>query len=474
MRFVKNRGAKFWQSGSIPLIAPEILGDIITDVSDIGVVVSDDCTVLSVLVNPINVEFRKLEEFEGRDFRTSLTDECVVKFDRRLASYVKGDGPVRPVELNHRPGIANFQFPIRYSFHRIGPDDAVLLLGRDLRPVAEMQQQLVKAQIAVERDHETRREFDARFRVLMQATQDAVLFVSSDTGKVIEANDRAADLLDRSRQEVVGSAISALFEVRKGRPLIEMLGDPALSAQGGAVRAGIKGSGRQVAIAPTVFRAAGEKLFLCRIDVREADRAAAPQMQAMAALYENGPDGMVFARADGAITWANRAFLHLADAPDDAIVQGRNLIDNLQRGSVDLNVMIDNTVRAGRMRHYATRFIGDHGTPRSVEMSVTRLDAGGEEIFGFVIRDVSRMDAARPAGGLSEENTRSVLEMVGTAPLKDIVAASSDVVEKMCIEAAVDLTQNNRVAVAELLGLSRQSLYVKLRKYGLIAKNAKD
>ena len=32
----------------------------------------------------------------------------------------------------------------------------------------------------------------------------------------------------------------------------------------------------------------------------------------------------------------------------------------------------------------------------------------------------------------------------------------------MCIETAVELTRNNRVAAAEMLGLSRQSLYVKL------------
>ena len=54
--------------------------------------------------------------------------------------------------------------------------------------------------------------------------------------------------------------------------------------------------------------------------------------------------------------------------------------------------------------------------------------------------------------------------------LKDIVAETTDVVEKMCIETAVSLTRNNRVAAAEMLGLSRQSLYVKLRKYGLLAK----
>ena len=55
--------------------------------------------------------------------------------------------------------------------------------------------------------------------------------------------------------------------------------------------------------------------------------------------------------------------------------------------------------------------------------------------------------------------------------LKDIVAKTTDVVEKMCIETAVEMTSNNRVAAAEMLGLSRQSLYVKLRKYGLVSKN---
>jgi Response regulator containing CheY-like receiver, AAA-type ATPase, and DNA-binding domains len=53
-------------------------------------------------------------------------------------------------------------------------------------------------------------------------------------------------------------------------------------------------------------------------------------------------------------------------------------------------------------------------------------------------------------------------------PLKEIVAKSADVIEKVCIEAALKMTNNNRMAASELLGLSRQSLYVKLRKFGLL------
>ena len=58
-------------------------------------------------------------------------------------------------------------------------------------------------------------------------------------------------------------------------------------------------------------------------------------------------------------------------------------------------------------------------------------------------------------------------ELIGRVPLKDLVREATDVIERLCIEAALDLTSDNRASAAEMLGLSRQSLYVKLRRYGL-------
>jgi transcriptional regulator with PAS, ATPase and Fis domain len=56
--------------------------------------------------------------------------------------------------------------------------------------------------------------------------------------------------------------------------------------------------------------------------------------------------------------------------------------------------------------------------------------------------------------------------------LREIVAETTEIIEKMCIEAALDMSGNNRAAAAELLSLSRQSLYVKLRKFGILNKEA--
>jgi DNA-binding NtrC family response regulator len=66
------------------------------------------------------------------------------------------------------------------------------------------------------------------------------------------------------------------------------------------------------------------------------------------------------------------------------------------------------------------------------------------------------------------------MQLVGYSTLKDIVAETTEIIEKMCIETALELTGNNRVAAAELLSLSRQSLYVKLRKFGILGKEAEQ
>ena len=47
-------------------------------------------------------------------------------------------------------------------------------------------------------------------------------------------------------------------------------------------------------------------------------------------------------------------------------------------------------------------------------------------------------------------------------------------IEKMCIMTALDLTLNNRVSASEMLGLSRQSLYIKMRRFGITDPNGSE
>jgi transcriptional regulator PpsR len=103
-----------------------------------------------------------------------------------------------------------------------------------------------------------------------------------------------------------------------------------------------------------------------------------------------------------------------------------------------------------------------------VEISAVAIGNGGLPCFGFAIRNIGpRLDVQPQAARAMPRSVEQLTELIGRVPLKELVRESTDVIEKLCIEAALELTGDNRASAAEMLGLSRQSLYVKLRRYGL-------
>jgi DNA-binding NtrC family response regulator len=65
-------------------------------------------------------------------------------------------------------------------------------------------------------------------------------------------------------------------------------------------------------------------------------------------------------------------------------------------------------------------------------------------------------------------------EQIGKSTLRKLVKDTVQVVERHYVEAALQMTGGNRSAAAELLGLSRQNLYSKLDRYGLMGKTDAD
>ncbi len=459
-------------TGKVPLIAPELLTEILATASDIAVLVDRSRRVASVLVNPGHRLFGQLTDWEGAPLHSLLTEESQRKFDLRVGDMGKPGRGALAVELNHIDR-GDWEFPVRYSLHHIAQDDSILMLGRDLQPIAEVQQQLVAAQLALERDYEAQREADTRYRVLMELSRDPIVLVSIATGRITDLNPAAALFLGGSRAELIGAAIAQEFEGRRRGEFLETLTNAALAEAQGPIELTARRSQRKVLVTPTVFRAAGERIMLCQLDGAEPAATAGDDLaDHMQRLYHEGVDGIVFTDPDGVIRSANEAFLNLTDAANLAAVRGRSLADYLARGEVDLRVLLDNVKRTGQLRLYATRLTTDFSGQIAVELSASWLNDRPNPVLVLVVRDASRAEALRrPAQGAQEDGMRNVMELVGASTLRDIVAETTDVIEKMCIETALELTRNNRVAAADMLSLSRQSLYVKLRKYGLLNKD---
>ncbi len=172
---------------------------------------------------------------------------------------------------------------------------------------------------------------------------------------------------------------------------------------------------------------------------------------------------------------ANQSFIEMTRAASMEQVIGHQLEEFLGRQGVDLSVLLTNLREHGQLRHFETTLRSVVGTLEDVDVSAATVANAKQSAFGFTIRPIRTrpVQASRPDVPLA----RSVDEMtklVGRVPLRDLVRETTDMIERLCIEAALKLTQDNRALAAEMLGLSRQSLYTKLRRYGIADYEGSD
>ena len=464
-----------WSTGSDFRVPSERLAEVLSAAADIVIAIDRSGIVQSVLTKSSEQTLGCLDHWVGRDLKQFVTPECYPKLDALLRT-IDRDPAARPgIELNHIDN-ASWEFPVQYSALNLGPDQWTLLIGRDLRSVAEVQQQLIKAQLALEKDYEVYREFDTRYRVVMSMARDALVFVDAATGQIEDVNGPAGLILGADAETLVGGMLVQEFEDRRRDEFLDALNTLAASSAKAPIVVEARRNRSTVKIYPTVFRASGQKSLLCRLESGDHSEPVAEELGInLHALYDKGLEAIAFTDRRGIIRSANEAFLNLCDVATATELKDKSLGDFLARGGVDLKILIDHATRAGRMRTFASRLVTSFGSQRPVEISATYFNDRIEPVIAFVLRETSRpAPSTNPETAGPSDVTRNVMELVGSSPLKDIVAATTDVVERICIETAVELTRNNRVAAAEMLSLSRQSLYVKLRKYNLLDRGSKD
>jgi transcriptional regulator PpsR len=171
----------------------------------------------------------------------------------------------------------------------------------------------------------------------------------------------------------------------------------------------------------------------------------------------------------GVVMSANRAFLDLAQLGDEAQAVGRPLTSWLGRPGADLPVLLTMLKQHGVVRLVNTAVRGEHGTATEVELSAVCSSETTPPAVAWTIRDVGRRVGVSSGG--ARDLTRAVEQLtglVGRVSLPELVRDTVEMVERHFVEAALELTGDNRTAAAEVLGLSRQSLYLKLRRHRLI------
>jgi len=406
----------------------------------------------------------------GAKLTTTVTSDTRTKADELLRDAVAQKSAIWR-QVNH-PSAAGSDIPVLYSAVNIGRDDRFVLVGRDLRQLAAMQQRLISAQQSMERDYIRLRHAETRYRLLFQVSSEAVVMVDAHSQLIVDANPAALALLDEAAPKLTKSDFASQFDASDHPAVLNFLADIRATGRDNTIQVRLNKLKRRCDLSASLFRQEGASLFLVRLASQQASSGGGAALRATSLLlryFEDAPDALAITENDGRLLKVNTAFLEMAQLSHEEQIRGESLDHWLGRAGIDFAIVLANLRQSGSVKMFATIMRGAYGAVAEVELSAVALSDDDERPgFGFAIRNVEKRMSA--ATGSSRELPRSMAqltEMIGRVPLRDLVRETTDVIEKLSIEAALELTGDNRASAAEMLGLSRQSLYVKLRRFGL-------
>lgn len=450
-------------------VAAALLGS----VGDIAFVLDAAGTVLDVAIAEAELTTTGLADAVGKPWIDTVSSESRVKVTEMLADAATAT-PARWRQVNHP--VPDGDVPIRYLVVGLGANGQLIAIGRDMRSAAAMQQRLLQTQQSLERDYIRLRQAEARYRLLFDMATEPVLIVDAATRRIREANPAAHRLLGVKEGTLGDQLVSGIVDAQDREAFVAYLGAAEAADDVAPVRMRLRaGTGAaattgqsEAMFSARLFRQARTALLLVRIDSVDSPAEGHQHDAQLFDVVERMPDAFVLADRDLNILIANAAFLELTEMPSLDRLRGAKLGQWLGRPGIDLDLIVGQLREHGSVRNAPAVMFGEAGAQEEIEVSAVAAPGNDGECYGFTIRNVGRRLRDVPTGDRQlPRSVEQLTELVGRMSLKDIVRESTDLIERLCIEAALAYTSDNRASAAEILGVSRQSLYSKLHRHGL-------
>jgi transcriptional regulator PpsR len=456
----------FTAPGTVPGQLPaNVAASLLAAVGDVTFILTGDGTILDVAVSQGDLANHGFADWIGESWVGTMTPESRPKAIDMLQGAAAATPP-RWRQVNHPA--AGGDVPVRYMVMALGDSERLIAIGRDMRSAAAMQQRLLQTQQSLERDYIRLRQAETRYRLLFDMASEPVLIVDSQSRRIREANPAAHRVLDAREGTLVGTLASMVVAPEQRDDFVAYLGAAEAADDLDPAVLRLNENGGDAKFSARLFRQSRTPMLIVRIEPVVAGAAERRIDATLTDVVERMPDAFVLADRELKVLTANAAFVELAEMPSADRIVGAGLGTWLGRPGIDLDLIVGQLREHGSVRNLSTIFRGAAGAQEEIEISGVIAAIDGKDCYGFTIRNVGRR--LRDAPAITRDIPRSVdqlTELVGRISLKEIVRESTDMIERLCIEAALAYTSDNRASAAEILGVSRQSLYSKLHRHGL-------
>jgi transcriptional regulator PpsR len=359
---------------------------------------------------------------------------------------------------------------MEYTTVRLEEGSDLLAVGKNLHAVAELQAGLREAQREGERHSWQSRDLETRYRLLFDASHEALVLLDAKALTVVEINPAGArDLHLASGDDFLVGVDER--EQKRLRGMFKRVRDygrsPRILLHFGANRSLW---GARASLVP----AEPEPLLMVQLalveELRPNNEARAQEQRpsfSVEGLMERLPDAFVVIDGQSVVARANRAFVDLTRAKNEnALLGGRLDRWFMQPGAPAADLLAQ--LRDMRViQDFETKLRTEDGDEVEVSVTGATSSEGPNQHFGLLIKRIKRKPTGDNQRGLLQDATRKLEEAHGTTSLPNLVRDAADMLERRYIEAALNLSNDNRTAAAELLGISRQSLHLKLNRYAL-------
>ena len=454
---------------SLGRLSWETAAHIIETATDIALIVDGDGVILDVAFHQADflAKLGGYEKWFGRQWSQTVTVESRPKVAALL--HEAANKPTAAWrQLNHQT--TSRYRRTRALFRRpAGTCESFRCARPRLTSRGRTQQKLIQAQMSLERDYARVRQVEARYRLLFQLSSEPTLVVDAGSRKIVEANPGAVRLFGDNPTRIIGRTFPEGFDAESTERLRALIANLRSGGRDGEVHGRLADGNQDVSVTATSFRQEASSMLLLRILPAQTVPPQVREPEAkLLKLAEFSSDGMVMTDRNASILTANMAFIEMAQLTREEQARGESLERWFGRPGIDLKVLITNLCQNETVRMFSTIIRGEYGTITDVEVSAVPIQDDTTINFGFTIRDVGRrLSQEKKSERELPRSADQLTELIGRVPLKDLVHETTFAIERLCIEAALNLTGNNRAAAADLLGLSRQSLYVKLRQFGI-------
>lgn len=449
-------------------VDPKSFSRLLSTVSDVALVVDKNGVIRDLATQSSVFKAEDVNDWVGSRWADTVTTESKTKVEE-LIKAASGNAPKKWRQVNHPSLKSTIDIPVEYCAYALGQQDRILAFGKELSSASKLQQRLVASQQTAEQDYSRLKLTETRYRALFQMSTEAVVIVDADSLKISELNPSAAKLIGGNANRVLNRSILDIIK-EKSRPSFEKLIQEAQNSPESKQKTVELAKGKKKCIANvSLFRQERGSFLLIRLmsaDGAENLRSSDEEFLEIVGLL---PDGFVVTDEHRRILLANKAFVDLTELATEDQVKGQYVDRWLGGSRIDADLLFANMREYGSVHRFATVIEGELGSQRDIEISAVAIESTEEPRFGLSMRTVPQRSVK--ASHIEKSLPRSVqqmTELVGRVPLKDLIRDTTDIIERLCIEAALELTDDNRASAAEILGLSRQSLYVKLRRYGII------